>query len=120
MTEEEYADIAVAFDGLLRAPSSNVARLAIPALHFLNEHPSSLAQYGPLLGERSSGGWSFAPRAVIRAARGLTRSLVSWRRAAPRPTPTDVLIVSHLMKPEQLDRDDDFYFGGLQNQLNDR
>jgi hypothetical protein len=33
--------------------------------------------------------------------------------------PIDVLIVSHLLKPQQLLRDDDFYFGALQSRLQD-
>src|SRR5277367_6259570 len=117
MTEQEYADIAAACDSLLRAPATSVARLAIPALHFLNEHPSSLAQYGPLFGERSAGGFSIAPKAVIRAARGLTRSLGGALLRLPRHQgPVDVLIVSHLLKPEQLQQSGDFYFGALQSQ----
>jgi hypothetical protein len=122
MTEQEYADIAAACDRLLRAPSTGVARLAIPALHFLNEHPSSLAQYMPLLSERRpDGGFSIAPRAVIRAARGITRSLGTPRRVLPHHRgPFDVVIVSHLLRPEQLQQADDFYFGALQSQLKDR
>lgn len=121
MTEQEYADIAAACDRLLRAPSTSVARLAIPTLHFLNEHPSSLAQYGPLLSDRSDDSLSTAPKAVIRAARGLTRSLGAPRRVVPHQQgPFDVVIVSHLLKEEQLQRPDDFYFGALQSQLKDQ
>lgn len=121
MTEQEFADIAAACDRLLRAPSTSLARLAIPALHFLNEHPSSLAQYAPLLGERSDGGFSVAPKAVIRAARGLTRSLGARLFQAPlHPSPFEVVIVSHLLKEEQLQRADDFYFGALQRHLQGR
>jgi hypothetical protein len=121
MTEQGYADIAAACDRLLRAPSTSVARLAIPTLHFLNEHPSSLAQYEPLLSERLEGGFTIVPKAVIRAGRGLTRSLGAPRRIGPHHhAPCDVVIVSHLLKVEQLQRDDDFYFGALQSQLKDR
>jgi hypothetical protein len=121
MTEQGYADIAAACDRLLRAPSTTVARLAIPTLHFLNEHPSSLAQYEPLLRERSDGGFTIVPKAVIRAGRGLTRSLGAPRRVVPHQHASfDVVIVSHLLKAEQLQRADDFYFGALQSQLQDR
>ncbi len=120
MTGQEYADIAAACDRLLRAPGTSLARLAVPALHFLNEHPSSLAQYAPLLSERPDGAFSQLPRATIRMARGLMRALT-----APRPTsrydgPIDVLIVSHLLKPQQLQQDQDFYFGALQGHLQER
>ncbi len=121
MTEQEYADIAAACDRLLRAPSTGVARLAIPALHFLNEHPSSLAQYAPLLSERSTERFPIVPKAVIRAARGITRSLGTPRQIVPHHESSfDVVIVSHLLKLEQLQRADDFYFGALQSQLRDR
>jgi hypothetical protein len=120
MNEQQFADIAAACDRLLRAPSTSLARLAVPVLHFLNEHPSALAQYGSLLAERSDGRFSNVPKAVIRAARGLARSLAAPRQAALPQSPIDVVIVSHLLKPEQLHRGDDFYFGALQSQLRDQ
>jgi hypothetical protein len=119
MTEQEYADLAAASDRLLRSRSTSLARLAIPALHLLNERPSSLAQYAPLLADRPDKGVSDIPRAVIRAARGLTGSLTRRRRSPPQG-PVDVLIVSHLLKPDQLSRGDDFYFGALQRQLQEQ
>ncbi len=117
MTEAEYADIAAACDRLLRAPGTSLARLAIPALHFLNEHPSTLAQYASVLTRASERRFSTVPKAAIRALRQLTRAL-----AAPQPAPLprgpfDVVIVSHLLNPEQLRQGDDFYFGNLQRQL---
>lgn len=117
MTEQEYAELAAACDRLLRAPSTSVARLAIPALHVLNERPSSLAQYAPLFAEGTGSGFSNFPRALIRAGRGLTRSLCARRRVPQHHGPVDVVIVSHLLKPDQLDQSTDFYFGALQNQL---
>jgi hypothetical protein len=89
-------------------------------LHFLNEHPSALAQYASLLTERSDGRLSNVPKAVIRAARGLTRSLAAPRLAALPQSRIDVVIVSHLLKPDQLHQGNDFYFGALQSQLRDR
>jgi hypothetical protein len=119
MTEQEYADIAEACDRLLRAPHTGLARLAIPVLHFLNEHPSSLTRYAPLYTASSDGRFSYLPKAVIRAARGLMLSL-----GAPRPAalqgPIDVVIVSHLLKPDQLQQRNDFYFGALQSHLRDQ
>jgi hypothetical protein len=120
MTEQEYADIAAACDRLLRAPGTSLARLAIPALHFLNEHPSSLAQYAPLLTDRSDAGPSNGPKAVIRAVRGVIRSLAAPGPAALAQDPVDVVIVSHLLKREQLHQGNDFYFGAMQSQLKDQ
>jgi hypothetical protein len=119
MTEQQFADIAAACDRLLRAPGTSLARLAIPVLHFLNEHPSALAQYAPVLTKHSAGGFSNVPRAFIRAVRGLTRSLSAPHLPAIQQGPIDVLIVSHLLKPQQLLQGDDFYFGALQSRLQD-
>lgn len=120
MNEQQFADIAAACDRLLRAPGTSLARLAVPVLHFLNEHPSTLAQYAPLLSEHSDGRLSDGPKAVIRAARGLTRSLATPRLAVQHQGPIDVVIVSHLLRPAQLHQGSDFYFGALQSQLRDR
>jgi hypothetical protein len=120
MTEQEYADIAAACDRLLRAPNTGVARLAIPVLHFLNEHPSSLAQYASLLTEPSDVRFSYLPKAVIRAVRGVTRSLATPRAAAAYGGSIDVVIISHLLKREQLHQGNDFYFGALQSHLRDQ
>ena len=121
MTEQEYAEIAAACDRLLRAPSTSIARLAIPALHLLNERPSSLAQYAPVFAEQGADAkFSSLPRAAIRAARGLGRSL-SARHAEPQhESAIDVVIVSHLLKTDQLRQSEDFYFGALQRQLQEQ
>jgi hypothetical protein len=120
MTEQEYADIAAACDRLLRAPTTSLARLAVPSLHFLNEHPSALAQYASLLAERTDAGFSNFPKAVIRAARGMMRSLGAPHLTALHQGPIDVVIVSHLLKLDQLHQANDFYFGALQSQLRDQ
>lgn len=119
MNQQQFADIAAGCDRLLRAPRTSLARLAIPVLHFMNEHPGSLAQYAPLLSEPANGSFVNIPKTVIRAAHDLARSL-----AAPRPAPQhqgaiDAVIVSHLLRPDQLRQDDDFYFGALQSHLQD-
>jgi hypothetical protein len=117
MTEQEYAAIAAACDRLLRAPGTDLARLAIPELHLLNEHPSWLAQYAPVLVPRAPARHPDPPGTALRLARSLLRSLTA-RPLAPAPHgPIDVIIVSHLIRPEQLHRSDDFYFGALQSQF---
>lgn len=120
MTEQEYAELAAACDALLRAPSTSLARLAIPALHLLNEHPGSLAQYSPLLSGHPDGGVFSASRAMIRALRGLARSAAAPQEIAHHQGSVDVLIVSHLLQPTQLHQDEDFYFGALQSHLRDQ
>jgi hypothetical protein len=113
VTAEEYAQLAAECDRLLRAPDTSLARLAIPALHVIYEHPGFLSQYG-----QTSTGLTHVPRVALRAARGLGRSVAAHRAATPQPA--DVVIVSHLSNPTQLDQPDDFYFGALQRFLRER
>jgi hypothetical protein len=119
MTEQQYADIAAACDRLLRAPGTSLARLAIPALHVINEHPGSLAQYASLLSGDAGHTLIAGPRALLRAARGFARSVLTTT-AAPALAQTDVIIVSHLSNAAQLSQADDFYFGPLQSLLQER
>jgi hypothetical protein len=119
MTDQEYSDIGAACDRVLRAPGRGLARLAIPELHFLNEHPSAMVHYAPLLGGRPDRWFSILPKALLRAGRGLARSLFAPRATLLQRGPIDVLIVSHLLKPQQLRENDDFYFGALQSRLYD-
>jgi hypothetical protein len=117
MTEQEYAAIGAACDRLLRAPGTDLARLAIPVLHLLNEHPSWLAQYAPVLAAPVHSKHPDRRGTALRLARGLLRSLGARPLAPPPHGPIDVIIVSHLIRPEQLQRSDDFFFGALQSQL---
>src|ERR1700743_1854631 len=119
MTEQQYDALAAACDRLLRAPTASLARLAIPALHLLNEHPSSLAQYATVFSGQRQRRFADLPRTPIRALRGLVRSLGGRPAVWSGPHQVDVLIVSHLLKPEQLQRDADFYFGAMQRYFRD-
>ena len=127
MTEHEYAELCAACDRLLRGPGTGLARLAIPMLHLINEHPGSLRQYAPLpqgaplenLARMATGN----ARALARVGRALIRApLRSPVAVEPGPPPAraTVLIVSHLSSPLQLQSADDFYFGSLQQRLRER
>jgi len=126
MTEAEYAALAQACDRLLRAEDTSVGRVAIPLLHVINEHPGWLAQYESLFRPDAATGWRSryeildAPRAALRAARALRRSLSFSEPDYNRFRGVDVLIVSHLGNSAQLEAEDDFYFGSLQQLLRER
>jgi hypothetical protein len=126
MTEQEYAEIAAACDRLLRAAGTSLARVAIPTLHVISEHPSCTSVYHsalhperPRRGMRPLAEWEDPPRAALRAARAIARGSFgkgpSLQPAAAGPV--DVLIVSHLVNASQLEREEDFYFGPLQRLL---
>jgi hypothetical protein len=120
MTEEDYAAIAAACDRSLRAPATSLARLAIPALHVVHEHPAFLAQYASLLTDHMRRAPIDIPRAILRAIRGVARSLHEPALSLATRESVDVIIVSHLSNAAQLDQVDDFYFGALQGLLQER
>jgi len=117
MTEQEYAAIAAAGDRLLCAQDTSLARLAIPPLHVINEHPGCTSVYDPAA--RRLADWEDFPRAALRAARAVVRSARRGREASGTRAPIDVLIISHLVNPTQLEQTDDLYFGPLQQLLTD-
>ncbi len=127
MTAAEYAAIAAACDRLLQSSRTTLARIAIPILHVINEHPGYMGQYRPLFPSFPTGPANSRPRPAsdtiaVRAARQLVRSLqFQASQAGKRPAGRiDVLIVSRVANYAQLRQGDDFYFGGLQRLLNNR
>jgi hypothetical protein len=129
VTAQEYAEIAAACDRLLRAAGTSLARIAIPTLHVISEHPSCTWAYDsalhperPRRGMRPLAEWEDSPRAALRAARAIARgSFGESPSLQPTATgPVDVLIVSHLVNASQLQPEDDFYFGPLQRLLNEQ
>jgi hypothetical protein len=127
VTGQEYAELCTACDRLLRASGAGLERLAIPMLHLINEHPSILRQYTPLLEgarqDRSMRVSAISARALARVARALLWTarqpevLLEPRPAHSRAT---ALIVSHLSNPSQLQPESDSYFGSLQQRLRER
>ena len=53
MNAQEYEELAAACDALLRSSATSLGRIAIPILHLINEHPTLLAAYEPLLNAQS-------------------------------------------------------------------
>src|SRR6187402_1974783 len=91
MTEQEYAAIAAAGDRLLCAQDTSLARLAIPPLHVINEHPGCTSVYDPAAHRLAD--WEDFPRAALRAARAVVRSARRGREASGTRAPIDVLII---------------------------
>jgi hypothetical protein len=114
MTEQEYTAIAAACDRLLRGEGTTLARIAIPLLHLINEHPGCTSVYT----QPALAAWEDAPRAALRAARALLRAS-RQKHSSTTAGAIDVLIVSHLVNPAQLEQEDDHYFGPLQRLLTD-
>jgi hypothetical protein len=130
VTPQEYAAVAAACDEWLRAPDAGLERLAVPLLHVVKETPGWLQQYESALPAKTVSG-ATAPnlpvRVLLAGARSAARAL--WRSARQTGAgmlkreshaQVQVLIVSHLTTPAQLQGEDDAYFGALQRLLHAR
>ena len=53
MNAQEYEELAAACDALLRSDATDLGRIALPVLHLINEHPTLLVAYEPLLAAQS-------------------------------------------------------------------
>jgi hypothetical protein len=126
LNEEQYLAVCEACDRVLLAPDSTIERVAIPWLHVIREHPVVLANYVDLF-ELAKGcmalvgkWWRFIHSTAV-WYRQIGRSLRSdgqpWYGSEELPRGIDVLFVSHLLNPSQAGKADDFYFGGLANEM---
>jgi hypothetical protein len=126
LNEQQYREVCEACDRVLLATDSTIERIAIPWLHVIREHPVFLTNYVDLF-EPSKGGtalvrewWRvFRSRAVwfrqiLRSLRGDGKP---WFGPEELPSGIDVLFVSHLLNPSHAGQEDDFYFGGLPNEM---
>ena len=126
VSEDEYLSIAAACKSLLTAPDAGPARIAIPWLHVIREHPVFLVNYAGVA--RQPAGVRARGRLAIRRMReraGLAWQLGAAAIGAGRPwagpqhpdQSIDVLFLSHLLNPGQAGQAHDFYFGALPEQL---
>jgi hypothetical protein len=131
MNERDYEEIAATCDLLLRSTDTSLGRLALPLLHVISEHPGLLTPYESLLAARHPGpqpaafpvGHATASTVLRRAARALGRTVRNRPRESSAPRArghVDVLVVSRLNHPAQLEKADDFYFGALHALLRER
>ena len=92
---------------------------ANPFVNILNTTTKSTRQYPDLLGEKTVF-WRFC-HSSTGAGMTLLRALNYSKNKLPLRTPTDnpdVVLISHLTNPDQLQEDTDFYFGNLAASLN--
>lgn len=126
MNEEQYRSLCEACDRVLLASDSMIERIAITWLHVIREHPVFLANYvslfEPAKGIKAIGrqwlrvlysraGWFLQLGRASRADR------LPWAGSNELAGQVDVLFVSHLLNASQAGQADDFYFGGLPNEL---
>ena len=114
---------------MLLAPDSTIERVAIPWLHVIREHPVFLVNYVDLF-EPANGLKEIVRKwwRVFRRKAGWLRQILMSLLADGKPwfgsedlsSGIDVLFVSHLLNPSQAGQKDDFYFGGLPNEMVER
>jgi len=113
VTETDYRKLCAACDEILFRSDLPEACRSISYLHIIREHPLFLGRYETLF---SSGDKSEPASARIRSFLGVLKFLLRVS-AMPRPPETgdrlDVLFVSHLLNPSQVDASEDFYFHDL-------
>jgi hypothetical protein len=104
-------------DALLRDPSRTLARVAIPWLHVLSDHPASVARRQAVRGGRllSRHGWVEAFRLMRTAGRAVGGAPGAWIERLPRSC--DMVFVSHLVNEAHCEVEADFYFGSLARDL---
>ena len=126
LNEQQYRAVCETCDRILLAPDSTIERVAIPWLHVIREHPVVLANYidlfEPVKGFKAIGHkWWRVFRRMIYWLRQIGRFLRSrgkpWFGPEYLPSAIDVLFVSHLVSASHVGQAEDFYFGGLPNEI---
>ena len=124
VTHDQYSQLTMACDELLRDPELRPGVIAVPWLHVQSEHPSTLARYAPVLTGLSP--FARAKRALLdrgRVAWVFARSLVSrsaFDEHPALPEKVDVVLVSHVMPGHTPPGNQDFYYGDLPQALASR
>ena len=126
LKEEQYRALCEVCDSVLRESYMTRECVAIPWLHVIRGHPILLMKYEDLFKPSRISRLIFNRlfrRIYTKAVwfRQVVRSLLSdgqrWVGPKELPSNVDVLFVSHLLNPSQAGQPDDFYFGGLPNEL---
>lgn len=135
LTEQQYQELCRLCDEILLEPDAAPARLAIPFLHVVREHPVFLEEYEELFGQApgpKNGKELREPEnAPARLWRVLHRGLRLIQECSQFRTPrwhdsgnlarnVDFLIVSHLVNRGSIGQENDFYYGGLPEELQRR
>ena len=116
-------------DQVLMAPDATPARVAIPWLHIIREHPVFLENYENLfLAEKTIIDWIRKYTRSIHDKLSLLKTLLKsffspdiseWSETIEYLLPKDVLFISHLLNKTQIENQVDSYFSDLPLKLND-
>tara|TARA_B100000795_G_scaffold164042_1_gene123391 strand:+ start:5764 stop:7290 length:1527 start_codon:yes stop_codon:yes gene_type:complete len=124
--KNQYIELCEACNKILLLPNTQNARVAIPWLHVIREHPIILARYRDLfLPERSMkktfSQIKFVVRCKVLWCRAIYRAINCngqlWFTKDKLPENVDYLFISHLLNSNQYSQKEDFYFGSMPNDL---
>ncbi len=124
MNEEEYKKLFSICDQILLADNCKLARIAIPWLHILREHPVLIKKYTPLFSDKDFlksflNNVSIIVKGLIHIASSvLSTNYLSSHSKEDRKI--DYLFVSHILNEKQAGLNDDFYFGSVPSLLSKR
>ena len=117
MNLSEYNKLCAICDEILLSEKSTIYTRAIPWLHVLNEHPTTLKRYENIKIKNKNKFISYLKCFIqffLNLLRGSSKN--PWV-ASSDVNQKDVLIVSHLLNKSQLGSKEDFYFGDLPSGL---
>lgn len=114
---EQYSEICKKCDKILLENSNNKARISIPWLHVLNEHPANLIQYEIIYKEDKIIYHTHFLNYLFSSIKILIKSIFKPITNQNRIRDNSVIFISHLLDPKDLNVDEDFYFGNLQNEI---
>lgn len=122
MNYDDYKLLCKTCDSILEKNKS-IYRVAIPLLHVIREHPIFLKQYQFLFENNTPNknqSYSNNPTLLSKLCKGVLgffSSTGSKIQNLTRHQDVDVVIVSHLVNVEYLNRNDDFYFFDIYKHL---
>lgn len=126
MTEKQFLDLCSACKSILQHPTSTLARIAIPWMHPIREHPIALARYMEIF---YPDGWLANTKKIVKRFffqraiwlrqlyRAISRGNCYWHSIDKLGENIDCLFVSHVVNPSYLKKTDDFYFATIPGEL---
>ena len=128
MKEHQYIKVAKLTDEILMSQSSSPARVAIPWMHVIREHPEFLRSYESLFFSDETlidyfKNYKSFLRKILSLMYVILKSIFSsnsrlWSKTIQKLPEIDVIFVSHLLnKSQYYNKDDDFYFSNLPSKI---
>jgi hypothetical protein len=129
LNENQYYELCRLADQVLTAPDATPARISIPWLHIIREHPVFLRKYESILfTDRGNFSmiriWLNSIRNSLSLLKILLKSLFApdiseWLKILDRLSVQDYIFVSHLLNKNQYEKWSDPYYGDLPQKLNE-